>query len=189
MNKNPNLPLYLTLFRLVVSPLFLPFLLYFFLPRNIFFVNAALAILFLIIGVTDFFDGYFARRWGLESSLGKMLDHTADKVLIAATLITLVAAGKLWFFWAILLICREVFVAGMRQVACEQHRFIHVSWLGKFKTGAQILCCAWIIANPDQGLAMGASTWNIVEVCLILVTLALSFLSARGYYVVFVDGQ
>lgn len=185
MNQNSNLPLYLTLFRLIVSPFIFPFLLYLFLPGNFFVVNVTLAGLFLIIGFTDFLDGYFARRWGLETSMGKMLDHTADKILIASTLIVLVAIHKLWFFWAILLIGRELFVAGLRQVASEHHQLIHVSWLGKGKTALQIVCCAWIIANPDQVLALHASYWNIGELVLILATLAISWWSARSYYYVF----
>lgn len=190
MDQKSNIPLYLTLFRLIVSPLFFPFLLSVFLPRNVFVINVALAILFLIIGFTDFLDGYFARRWGAESNIGKMLDHIADKVLIASTLIVLVATGKLWFFWAIVLIGRELFVAGMRQIACEHnHHNIPVAWLGKCKTAAQISCCVWIIANPDQGLALSASMWNSGELCLILVTLALSLLSARSYYYSFMHHQ
>lgn len=185
MNQS-NLPLYLTLFRLVISPLFFPFLLFFFLPANIFAFNITLAVLFLAIGLTDFFDGYFARLWGQETSTGKMLDHIADKVFIASSLIALVAIKKLWFFWAILLIGRELFVAGMRQVACEHHVIIHVSWLGKCKTAVQILCVAWIIANPDQMLALTVSTWNMTELVLILLSIALSFISARSYYQIFV---
>ena len=185
--KQSNIPLYLTLFRLIVSPLFFPFLLFFFLPSNIFAFNVTLAVLFLAIGLTDFFDGYFARLWGQETSVGKMLDHVADKVFIASTLIALVAVKKLWFFWAILLIGRELFVAGMRQVACEHHVVIHVSWLGKCKTAMQIVCLAWIIANPDHIFALTASRWNMGELFLIIASIALSFISARSYYQVFVQ--
>lgn len=187
--KQSNIPLYLTLFRLVISPLFFPFLLYLFLPANIFALNVTLALLFLVIGLTDFFDGYFARRWGQETSMGKMLDHIADKVMIASTLIVLVAVKKLWFFWAILLIGRELFVAGMRQIACEHHTIIPVSWLGKCKTGVQMLCVAWIITNPDQLLALTSSNWNIGELLLILLSIVLSFISAQSYYKIFVQQQ
>lgn len=187
--KQSKIPLYLTLFRLVISPLFFPFLIFFFLPSNIFVFNITLALLFLAIGLTDFFDGYLARLWSQETATGKMLDHIADKVLIASTLIALVAVKKLWFFWAILLIGRELFVAGMRQVACEHNVVIHVSWLGKCKTAVQILCVAWIIANPDQILALTASRWNMGELILILSSIALSFISARSYYQVFVREQ
>ena len=186
--KKSDLPLYLTLFRLVVSPFIFPFVLYFLLPANVYFMNIALAILFLIIGFTDFLDGYLARRWGLESGMGKMLDHIADKILISSTLIVLVAVKKLWFFWAIVLIVRELFVAGLRQVACESERVIHVSWLGKCKTAVQIVCCAWIIANPHQNLALHATAWNYGELILLSTSVLFSWWSARSYYQVFVEG-
>jgi CDP-diacylglycerol--glycerol-3-phosphate 3-phosphatidyltransferase len=183
--KNSNIPLYLTLFRLIISPLFFPFLLVYFLPLNYIIFNISLAILFLLIGLTDFFDGYYARKFGQETGIGKILDPIADKVLLAAVFIALVAIKKLWFFWAVLLIGRELFIGGLRQIACESKVVIHVSWLGKCKTAVQILCCTWIIANPAQGLALTATVWNYAELILILASCVLSWWSARSYYQTF----
>ena len=70
--QHSKIPLYLTLFRLVISPLFFPFLLVLFLPLNYIIFNVCLAVLFLLIGLTDFFDGYWARKWGHETHLGKV---------------------------------------------------------------------------------------------------------------------
>lgn len=147
--------------------------------------NISLAVLFLLIGLTDFFDGYYARKFGQETGIGKILDPIADKVLLASVFIVLVAIKRLWFFWAVLLIGRELFIGGLRQIACESQIVIHVSWLGKCKTAVQIMCCAWIIANPYHMLGFTASIWNYGEFILIIASCMLSWLSAHQYYKVF----
>lgn len=183
--KLSHIPLSLTLFRLIISPLFFPFLLVLFLPYTIFFTNILLALLFLMIGATDFFDGYYARKFDQETRLGQLLDPIADKVLIASVLIALVAVHKLWFFWAVILIGRDFFVDGLRQVACEQKTVLQVSWLGKCKTMVHIVCLTWIIANPYQAHALGAPVWNLGELALIIVSVVLSLWSAKNYFRVF----
>lgn len=181
-----KIPLYLTLFRLIIAPLVFPFLVILFLPHNILFLNIMLAIIFLGISLTDFFDGYIARLYGVETKLGKMLDHIADKVWIGSTLITLVAVHRVWFFWVILLIGRELFIAGLRQVACEHNLVLHVSWLGKVKTFLQVIMITWIIANHDYHLALYESYWNVGELLLMIGVVVVSWWSAREYYKIFV---
>src|SRR5947199_10698456 len=99
-----TIPNKLTLIRLIGSPLLLPVLLVYFLPFNNFLINTLLAFIFLLFGATDFFDGYLARKYRLESTIGKVLDPIADKFLIYCTLIGLLAAGKIGFYWVIILI-------------------------------------------------------------------------------------
>ena len=77
----------------------------------------ALAI-FIVAGVTDFFDGYIARAWDQQSSLGRMLDPIADKLLVAAVLMMLVSVGTIGGFSlvaAIIILCREILVSGLRE--------------------------------------------------------------------------
>ena len=171
-----------TFIRLVVSPLTLPFLIYFFLPYNIFALNIFLAIIFLLFALTDFFDGYCARKFNQVTSFGALLDPIADKFLLNAALITLVAVHKLFFFWAIILIAREFFVTGLRLIALQESIRLPASTLAKVKTTVQMIYIAWVIANPVQQSATWLSSWNLYEHLLLFLTLGLSLISAYWYF-------
>jgi CDP-diacylglycerol--glycerol-3-phosphate 3-phosphatidyltransferase len=183
--KDVNLPNWLTIIRLVVSPLTLPLLLVYFLPHNILWFNIALAFLFVLFALTDFFDGYLARKFDQETSLGKMLDPIADKFLVYSTLIALLEARKILFYWVIIFIGREFFVMGLRSVALEHKLSVPVSWLGKVKTFFQMVLLTWIIVNPYQKTLGYSSMWNGGELFLLIITLALSVISAYQYYTAF----
>ncbi len=134
-----NFPTILTLSRLILSPLIMPLLLITFLPVNRLEINFVLAIIFLGFSVTDFLDGYLARHFSQETALGKLLDPIADKFLVYSTLIALVHTHKLYFFWAIIIIGREFFVMGLREIALHHGFNVSVSTAGKLKTVIQIL--------------------------------------------------
>lgn len=186
--KNVNLPNWLTIIRLVVSPLTLPLLLVYFLPHNNVWLNSGLAFLFVLFGLTDFFDGYLARRLDQETSLGKMLDPIADKFLVYSTLVALLAAGKIFFYWVIIFIGREFFVMGLRAIALEHNLSVPVSLLGKIKTFFQMILLTWIIVNPYQKLGLHSHPiWNGGELFLLIMTLALSVISAKHYYTAFIN--
>lgn len=183
-----NIPLALTLFRLIVSPLILPLLLVAFLPFDNLFMNSLLAILFLLFGVTDFLDGYLARRFGQETRAGKLLDPIADKFLVYSTLVALLAVHKLFFYWVILFIGRELFVMGLRMIALEHYIQVPVSQTGKLKTMLQIICLGFIIFNPYQlyGFAQ-APVFNGIETVLLASALFLSITSAYDYTMQFIQ--
>lgn len=183
-----TLPNILTLVRLVLSPLALPVLLVYLLPYNIPWINACLAALFVLFGITDYLDGYFARRYKSESVIGGLLDPIADKFLLYSTLIGLLAAGKIYFYWVVLLIGREFFIMGLRIVSLE-HRFsIPVSFLAKIKTAVTMLCLTYIIYNPYHYVGLfGAFGATIIEYILLALTLVLSLYTAKQYFVVFYD--
>jgi CDP-diacylglycerol--glycerol-3-phosphate 3-phosphatidyltransferase len=182
--KHINLPNILTLSRLVLSPLFLPFLFVYLLPLNLVWLNFVLAIFFLLFSLTDFFDGYLARRFQQVTKLGKILDPIADKSLMYSTLISLLAVQKIYFYWVVLFIGREFFVMGLRLVALEHYFSVPVSVLGKIKTMFQVMMLMVIIMNPYQGTGFvgPAGPWNIIESLLIVVTLLVSLWSAKRYY-------
>ncbi len=181
-NIHYSLPMILTYIRLIGSPLILPFLLAYLLPYNIMWLNCSLAILFFLFGLTDFFDGYLARKYQQETPLGAMLDHVADKFLLYSTLIALIAAHKIHFFWAIIWIGREFFIMALRIIALENNCSITVSSWGKLKTVAQIICLTFIITNPYQSLGMTSFYWNGTEIVLLLIATLLSLISARNYF-------
>lgn len=182
-----TLPNLLTLIRLIASSVCLPFFLVYFLPKHTVWINSILAIVFVAVSLTDFFDGYFARRYALESDLGKLLDPIADKFLLYATLTALLAADKIFFGWVIILIGREFFLMGLRHIALSRHFSIPVSQFGKCKTALQMLTLTFIIMNPYQALGLtGALWWNGMELCLLVCTSCVSLLSAYHYYVQFI---
>ena len=91
-----------------------------------------------LAAITDFFDGYFARAWSQQSSLGRMLDPIADKLLVAAVLLALTADGtisgaSLWA--AIVILCREILVSGLREYLAELRVPLPVTKVAKWKTG------------------------------------------------------
>ncbi|RTL07436.1 CDP-diacylglycerol--glycerol-3-phosphate 3-phosphatidyltransferase [Candidatus Dependentiae bacterium] len=180
-----TLPTLLTLVRLVISPIVIPFLLVYLLPFNVFLINLFLAIIFLLFALTDFFDGYYARKWGQVTHLGSLLDPIADKFLLCAALIALVAAEKIYFYWVIILIGREFFVMGLRYIASEKNIDIPVSWLAKIKTALEIGYIAFVIAYvPQPGVSI-FSYFNIMYYGLLFGTLSLSLYTAYCYYMHF----
>lgn len=112
---------------------------------------SALAI-FIIASITDYFDGYLARAWKQTSSIGKMLDPIADKLLIASCLLLLAAdtertiAG--WTLWAaIIILCREILVSGLREYLAELKVSVPVTQLAKWKTAVQMLAIGFLLAG------------------------------------------
>ena len=118
----------------------------------------ALAI-FIAAGVTDLLDGYFARLWGQQSPLGRMLDPIADKLLVSSCLLMLAGDGTIlgWSLWAaIVILCREILVSGLREFLAELHVGVPVSRLAKAKTAMQLVAVGFLIAGEagDQVLAI-----------------------------------
>lgn len=106
---------------------------------------------FALAGITDFFDGYLARIWSQQSSLGRMLDPIADKLLVSAALMMLVANQTIqsWSIWAaIVILCREILVSGLREFLAELQVSVPVSRIAKWKTTAQIFALGFLIVGP-----------------------------------------
>jgi cardiolipin synthase (CMP-forming) len=111
---------------------------------------AAFAV-FALAAITDFFDGYLARRWQQQSALGRMLDPIADKVLVAATLLML-AADMTIAGWpviaAIIILSREVLVSGLREFLAELRVSVPVTQVAKYKTAVQLVAVGMLIIGP-----------------------------------------
>lgn len=145
-----SLPNILTLSRIVVIPLLLGTL---YLPGT---ASSWVPLgLFIAAGITDFFDGYLARRNKQTSNLGKFLDPVADKILIAAVLLFLVAIDRIvdWaLIPAVIILCREIAVSGLREFLAELRVGMPVSRLAKWKTAMQILAICFLLAGPAAQL-------------------------------------
>jgi cardiolipin synthase (CMP-forming) len=106
--------------------------------------------LFIAAGITDFLDGYLARKWGEFSSFGRMLDPIADKLLVASCLLMLAADGTIrgWSLWAaIVILCREILVSGLREYLAELRVSVPVTRLAKWKTTLQLVAIGFLLAG------------------------------------------
>lgn len=107
--------------------------------------------LFALAGLTDWLDGYLARAWEQQSTLGAMLDPIADKLLVGAALMMLVydgTIGQISIWAAIIILCREILVSGLREFLAELNVKVRVSMLAKWKTTVQMLALAVLLAGP-----------------------------------------
>jgi cardiolipin synthase len=146
-SKALSLPNILTYGRLAAVPAVVALL---FWPRDEWSRWIALAI-FVAAAITDYFDGYFARAYAQQSALGRMLDPIADKLLVAACLLMLVADGTIagWALWAaIVILCREILVSGLREFLAELKVGVPVSRVAKWKTTVQLVAVGFLIAGP-----------------------------------------
>jgi cardiolipin synthase (CMP-forming) len=111
---------------------------------------------FIAAAISDFLDGYFARIWAQQSSLGRMLDPIADKLLVSSCLLMLAAEDTIhgWsLFAAIIILCREILVSGLREYLTELRVSVPVTRLAKWKTTLQLVAVGFLIAG-DAGDAV-----------------------------------
>lgn len=128
-----NLPNTITLFRLILTAIFCVA------ASAEGVVGYAIALAAFVLGaISDWLDGYLARRMGLVTSLGKLLDPLADKILVCSGFVYLSAEGLCPVWVTALIICREFLVTGIRQIAVEEGQVIAADNLGKWKTTFQL---------------------------------------------------
>src|SRR2546427_11830054 len=107
-------------------------------------------VIFISAGVTDVLDGYYARKRGEQSAFGRMLDPIADKLLVASCLLMLAADGTIrgWSLWAaIVILCREILVSGLREYLAGLRVSVPVTQLAKWKTTLQLVAVGFLIAG------------------------------------------
>lgn len=113
--------------------------------------------IFIAASITDYFDGYIARIWEQTSNIGKMLDPIADKLLVSAALLLLAYDRTIdkWSLWAaIIILCREILVSGLREYLAALKVSVPVTQLAKWKTTIQLVAIGFLLAGPagDQVL-------------------------------------
>ena len=136
---------------------------------------------FAAAGVTDYFDGYFARKYKSESVFGKLMDPLADKFLVVSSLCMLQDLGRIPAILVILLICREMAITGLRALASSEGLIIGASQSAKWKTATQMVAIPWLMV--PQGL-FGIPLYPMGQ-ALIYISLAISLWSAKDYVVDF----
>ncbi len=122
-------------------------------------------VLFIAAGVTDILDGYFARSLGQQSSFGRMLDPIADKLLVSSCLLMLAADGTIrgWSLWAaIVILCREILVSGLREYLAELRVSVPVTRLAKWKTTVQLVAVGFLLAGEAGDAILPSVTFTSV---------------------------
>jgi cardiolipin synthase len=107
-------------------------------------------IVFVYAGITDFFDGYVARAQNLQSKLGQFLDPVADKLLVASAIVMMIAFHRIWGFSvlaALVILCREIMVSGLREFLAEIKVSVPVSTLAKWKTTLQVVSLSFLLVG------------------------------------------
>jgi CDP-diacylglycerol--glycerol-3-phosphate 3-phosphatidyltransferase len=168
-----SLPTKITLLRIVLVPFLLAFLIA---PSR---VNAVVAsLIFGAAALTDWLDGHLARSTHQVTTLGKLLDPIADKILLAAGLIPLVGLARVPAWMAALMLIREFAVAGLREIAAAEQVIIPASSMAKAKTLLQILAILFLILNYQTW----PLTFHTVGMSLLSLSLILSLVSGLDYY-------
>ena len=167
-----NLPNKLTLFRVILIPFFVFFLLA---PYFEGYGNYVAVVIFIIASITDFLDGKIARKHNLVTNFGKFMDPLADKLLVSSALISLIALNKIPAWIVIVIIAREFIISGFRLVAADNGVVIAASYWGKFKTAFQMVTVIVLILN------IPGKVFDVIGTVLIYISLALTVISLIDY--------
>jgi len=174
-----NLPNTITLARISVVPF-----LFFLLASPGPFWSRVLAVLFVLAAITDFLDGYFARKCNMITTMGKFLDPLADKLIINTAMILMIAIGRIDAWIVVIIIMRDLIVDGIRSIASSEGIYIQASILGKQKTLAQIFAVtALMIYYPFLGLDA-----HFMGTVILYVALLLTVYSGLDYFIKFYRG-
>jgi len=133
--------------------------------------------------ITDFFDGYLARIWEQQSSLGRMLDPIADKLIVAASLMMLVADHTIhgWSIWAaIVILSREILVSGLREFLAELRVSVPVSTIAKWKTTLQLFAVGFLIAGNAGEVVLPGNV--MIGIVLLWVAALLTLYTGYDYF-------
>lgn len=180
-----NLPNKITLSRIILIPVFMIFMLINFNFGQIVFLGAEMSIehliggfIFIFASITDWLDGYIARKNNLVTSMGKFLDPLADKLLVSAALIILVELGSAPSWIVIVIISREFAVTGLRLILAGGGEVVAANQLGKIKTTAQILAIIFLLMNDLFFNAMGVPFGMIM----LYIALVFTIWSGADYF-------
>jgi CDP-diacylglycerol--glycerol-3-phosphate 3-phosphatidyltransferase len=177
LEANANLPNLLTVTRICLIPVFVILFMTPTAERSL-----AAASVFVVAAVTDLLDGYLARRRSQVTKLGRLLDPTADKLLVLSGLVLLVQFQRVDAVIAILIIAREVAVTGVRAIAASEGIVIETETTGKYKMVTQVVAIVLLIL--DDTLFPG---WNVpwIGTIFLYIALVLGLLSGGRYLISF----
>lgn len=169
-----NIPICLTWFRVAIIPVFV---LVFYSPDKVLTVdmrNVIGTVLFAVAGITDWLDGFLARRLNQTSAFGAFLDPVADKLIVAVALILLIDLNRANVLLAMIIIGREITISALREWMAEmgKRKSVAVAWLGKFKTTAQIIAILLLLwQRPIFSFISTVMLGNLLMVVAAILTL------------------
>jgi|SRR5208283_668858 CDP-diacylglycerol--glycerol-3-phosphate 3-phosphatidyltransferase len=169
-----NLPNTITLLRISVVPFLFILLLS---PGE--FWSLILAILFVIASITDFFDGYIARKYQMITTMGKFLDPIADKIMVNTAMILMIPIGRIPAWIVAITIIRDLMVDVIRSIASSEGIYIQASTLGKQKTLAQIIAVTALIIHYS---IFGINA-HAVGMVILYIALVLTIFSGIDYFI------
>jgi len=140
-------------------------------------------VIFVAAGITDVLDGYFARMYGQQSTFGRMLDPIADKLLVSSCLLMLAADGTIrgWALWAaIVILCREILVSGLREYLAELRVSVPVTALAKWKTALQLVALGFLIAGEAGDLVLPIT--SLIGLMLLWLSALLTLYTGWDYF-------
>ncbi len=136
------------------------------------------AALFAVAALTDFFDGFLARRWAQTSTFGTFLDTTADKLLVAGTLVALVAAGRASSWIAFIIIGRELLILGLRGAVAAGGEVMKPSIWGKVKANVQFVAITLAIARSSNRIGpLFLDQYAMLAAAFVTIASALEYLA------------
>ncbi len=167
-----KLPLWLTYFRMLAVPFIVALVL---LQPALW--NWSSAALFILASLSDWLDGYFARKYKTESNLGKLLDPIADKFLVSTVLILLIPLARIEALLVVVLLNRDILINGLRSFAASEGKIISAGSLGKWKTAVQMVAIPALLIYENVGPLSGQwiGYWGL------WFSLVLSLISAAQY--------
>lgn len=137
--------------------------------------------------VTDFFDGWLARRMGLVTVLGKFLDPLADKLMVMAMLVMMVALSRVPGWLVVIILAREMTINGLRAIASSEGLVIPAGWFGKYKTALQMIAVMCLLVHYPYtvwffGLYAERVDFNVVGLWVLGLSVFFSLISAALYF-------
>jgi CDP-diacylglycerol--glycerol-3-phosphate 3-phosphatidyltransferase len=159
----------LTLIRVAIIPLFVIAIL-----LNMPWSRPAALVLFILASLTDFIDGYVARKYNQVTNFGKFMDPVADKLLITAAILVFVEGGQCPSWVALIIIAREFAVTALRLIAANGGLVIAAAMSGKVKTASSIVCICIMLTSLHKIVLFGGITLNTVCLAVMLVTTVIS---------------
>lgn len=147
--------------------------------------NVSAALLFIAASITDYYDGYFARKYQASSNLGKFMDPIADKILVTSVLVMLTYMERIDPVMVIVILARDQFISGIRTVAAADGLIIDAKPVGKWKTALQMVAIpAVMIGEPVKGLPFDKIGYWVLWISVIL-----SVTSGIQYYWAYLKSQ
>jgi CDP-diacylglycerol--glycerol-3-phosphate 3-phosphatidyltransferase len=175
-----KLPMQITWFRIWLVPIIIAMMM----PETLFW-NVAAAMLFIVASISDYYDGYFARKYNAISNMGKFMDPIADKILVTSILVMLVPSFRIDPLMVAVILARDTFIGGIRSIAAADGIVIDAKATGKWKTALQMVAIpAVMIGEPAFGIP-----FQIIGYYVLWISVILSVTSGAQYYLGYVKSR